>query len=85
MARGLHPAGAALPRAPRQAWRIAMSIRSAIMIILIVAVAASLVANQLRRTSPRHVRQHTTSLLERIDRTVHDFDRLVAREVRRQG
>jgi len=62
-----------------------MSIKSAIMIILVVAIAASVVVDHLRRVSPRHVPHHTASLLQRIDRTVHDFDRLVAREVRRQA
>ncbi|HKE15217.1 MAG TPA: hypothetical protein VKB80_10150 [Kofleriaceae bacterium] len=62
-----------------------MSIRSAIMIILVVAVAAAVVVDRLRRMSPRPVPPHTASLLQRIDRTVHDFDRLVAREVRRQA
>ena len=62
-----------------------MSIRSALIVILIVAVAAGLVVSRLHRMSTRHAGHATTSLLERIDRTVHHFDRLVAREVRRQG
>lgn len=43
-------------------------------------MVGALFVGRMRRHPPRHVRHRTSSLLHRIDRSVHDFDRLVARE-----
>jgi hypothetical protein len=57
-----------------------MSARTIIMTLALVCLAAMLLIGRMRgRTRVRH--QRTSSLLHRIDRSVHDLDRLSLREL----
>jgi hypothetical protein len=62
-----------------------MSARTIIMTLVLICLAAMLLIGRLRgRTRIRHVRhQRTSSLLHRIDRSVHDLDRLAPRDLER--
>ena len=62
-----------------------MSIRSALMIIVVVAVAGAVLLGRMRHASSRRARHRESSLLHRIDRTVHEFDSLVERELGRRS